>query len=92
MINIVKKITRTGVLAAALSAGLCFSLSVDSLQATETINMIAIDGYPERSMWVKEFSAFFIPRVNEELAKTNTYAIKLQEGYGGTIVKPRVVL
>lgn len=92
MINMLNKITRSGCLAVALAAGLTCSFDVATSQATETINMIAIDGYPERSMWVKEFSAFFIPRVNEELAKTNNYAIKWQEGYGGTIVKPRGVL
>jgi TRAP-type C4-dicarboxylate transport system substrate-binding protein len=43
-------------------------------------------------MWVKEFSEFFIPRVNEELAKEGKYKIEWQEGYGGTIVKPRGVL
>ena len=32
-----------------------------STQAAEKINMIAIDGYPARAMWVKEFSGFFIP-------------------------------
>lgn len=58
----------------------------------ETIKMIAIDGYPDRSMWVKEFSSFFIPRVNEELAKTGNYKIDWQEAYGGKIVKPRGVL
>ena len=54
--------------------------------------MIAIDGYPARAMWVKEFSGFFIPRVNEELAKSGNYRIEWQEAYGGTIVKPRGVL
>ena len=43
-------------------------------------------------MWVKEFSGFFIPRVDEELAKTGNYKINWQEAYGGTIVKPRGVL
>ena len=43
-------------------------------------------------MWVKEFSGFFIPRVNEELAATGNYKINWQEGYGGQIVKPRGVL
>ncbi len=60
--------------------------------ATETIKMIAIDGYPARAMWVKEFSGFFIPRVNEELAKAGNYKIEWQEAYGGQIVKPRGVL
>lgn len=63
-----------------------------SAMAAQTLNMIAIDGYPERSMWVKEFSGFFIPRVNEELAKSGNYAINWQEAYGGQIVKPRGVL
>ena len=62
------------------------------VHATETINMIAIDGYPARAMWVKEFSGFFIPRVNEELAAKGNYKIEWQEAYGGTIVKPRGVL
>ncbi len=60
--------------------------------AAETIRMIAIDGYPDRSMWIQQFSKFFIPRVNEELAKTGNYEIEWQEAYGGKIVKPRGVL
>jgi len=63
-----------------------------SASATESINMIAIDGYPDRSMWVREFSGFFIPRVNEELKKTGNFEINWQEAYGGQIVKPRGVL
>lgn len=92
MLSNIKKITQTGVIAAALAMGLSTTSAVMPSMAAETINMIAIDGYPERSMWVKEFSAFFIPRVNEELEKGGNYEIKWQEGYGGTIVKPRGVL
>lgn len=77
--------------ALAISATASMALATPA-SATETINMIAIDGYPERSMWVREFSAFFIPRVNEELEKTGDYAINWQEAYGGQIVKPRGVL
>lgn len=90
--SILKKISRRAALALALSTSAIVGASVVSSSATETINMIAIDGYPDRSMWVKEFSAFFIPRVNEELAKTGKYAINWQESYGGSIVKPRGVL
>lgn len=43
-------------------------------------------------MWVREFSQFFIPRVNEELEKSGNYSITWQEAYGGQIVKPRGVL
>ena len=84
------KMTRRSLGAAAVSlVGLCATMPV---QAAETINMIAIDGYPARAMWVKEFSGFFIPRVNEELAASGNYEIKWQEAYGGQIVKPRGVL
>jgi len=85
-------ITRRALLAATLMAGATMLQPVSSAQATETIKMIAIDGYPARAMWVKEFSGFFIPRVNEELAKTGNYKIEWQEAYGGTIVKPKGVL
>lgn len=85
------KLTRRFVLATTVALGLIGSLGA-SVSAQETINMTAIDGYPARAMWVKEFSGFFIPRVNEELAKTNNYKINWQEAYGGQIVKPRGVL
>ncbi|MGI9355036.1 MAG: C4-dicarboxylate TRAP transporter substrate-binding protein, partial [Rhizobiaceae bacterium] len=74
------------------SAMVVMPFAVTPTAASETISMIAIDGYPARAMWVKEFSAFFIPKVNEELKKTGNYEIKWQEAYGGTIVKPRGVL
>ncbi len=85
----INTLSRRVLLAAAFSAGLG---ALAPAQATETIKLIAIDGYPDRSMWVKEFSGFFIPRVNEELAKTGNYQIEWQEAYGGEIVKPRGVL
>jgi len=76
-----------GIAVAATAIGIS-----SSAMAAEKMNMIAIDGYPERSMWVKEFSGFFIPRVNEELSKSGNYEINWQEAYGGQIVKPRGVL
>ncbi|MCY6381989.1 C4-dicarboxylate TRAP transporter substrate-binding protein [Hoeflea prorocentri] len=85
------KLLRRSFMAAVAAAGLAASAAVPAT-ATETIKMIAIDGYPERSMWVKEFSGFFIPRVDEELARTGTYKIDWQQAYGGQIVKPRGVL
>lgn len=60
--------------------------------AVETIRMTAIDGYPARAMWVKEFSGFFIPEVNRLLAESGQYQIDWQEAYGGAIVKPKGVL
>jgi len=84
-------ITRRIALATTVALGLTGALG-GAVSAQETINMTAIDGYPDRSMWVKEFSNFFIPRVNEELAKTGNYQINWMEAYGGQIVKPRGVL
>ena len=85
------KLTRRIALATGMALGLSTAIS-GAASAQEMINMTAIDGYPDRSMWVKEFSGFFIPRVNEELAKSNAYKINWQEAYGGQIVKPRGVL
>ena len=87
-----RKTTRRAILAAAVALGLAGGATVTVAEAAETIKMVAIDGYPARAMWVKEFSGFFIPRVNEELEKTGNYKIEWQEAYGGTIVKPRGVL
>lgn len=83
---------RYSIFAAVLMAGAMLMQPVTKAEAAETIKLIAIDGYPARAMWVKEFSGFFIPRVNEELAKAGNYEIQWQEAYGGTIVKPRGVL
>ncbi len=79
-------------IAAAAIAGLTAVAALQPASAAEQLRMIAIDGYPARSMWVQEFSGFFIPRVNEELAKSGNYEIAWQEAYGGQIVKPRGVL
>ena len=58
----------------------------------KTYKLTAIDGYPVRAMWVKQFSKFFIPEVNRRLAKMGKNKIKWSEAYGGTIVKPKGVL
>ncbi len=60
--------------------------------AQEKISAVVIDGYPDRSMWVKEFSNFFIPEVDRRLAETGNYVMNWQENYGGSIVKPKGVL
>lgn len=89
--TITHKRNTLGILAFA-TATLFAGVLPSTVSATESLNMIAIDGYPERSMWVREFSDFFIPRVNEELAKSGNYSVSWQEAYGGQIVKPRGVL
>ncbi len=87
-----KSLIHKTLLAGLIVASSVIAQPVKQAEATETIKLIAIDGYPARAMWVKEFSGFFIPRVNEELAKSGNYKIEWQEAYGGTIVKPRGVL
>ena len=82
MINWTRR-TAMGLAVAALAAP-AFS--------TETINITAIDGYPAKALWVKEFSDFFIPEVDKQLAESGNYKINWQESYGGAIVKPKGVL
>ena len=86
------KLSRRAAFALTVAASAFAFSGTPQVQAAETINMIAIDGYPARAMWVKEFTGFFIPRVNEELEKGGKYKIAWQEAYGGQIVKPRGVL
>ena len=85
------KLTRRLALATGFALGMSGALG-GAATAQETINLTAIDGYPTRAMWVQEFSNFFIPRVNEELAKSGNFKINWMEAYGGQIVKPRGVL
>ncbi|CUH48879.1 C4-dicarboxylate TRAP transporter substrate-binding protein [Ruegeria atlantica] len=60
--------------------------------AEETISAVVIDGYPDRALWVKEFTNFFIPEVDKRLADSGNYKMNWQENYGGSIVKPKGVL
>ncbi|WP_294229584.1 C4-dicarboxylate TRAP transporter substrate-binding protein [uncultured Shimia sp.] len=60
--------------------------------AQETVSAVVIDGYPDRALWVKEFSNFFIPEVDRRLADAGAYKMNWQENYGGSIVKPKGVL
>lgn len=60
--------------------------------AQETVSAVVIDGYPDRALWVKEFTNFFIPEVDKRLAESGNYKMGWQENYGGSIVKPKGVL
>ena len=60
--------------------------------AQETVSAVVIDGYPDRSLWVREFTNFFIPEVDRRLAEAGNYQMSWQENSGGSIVKPRGVL
>ena len=86
------KLLRRSLVVGAAVLGVLSPLATLSAAATKTIKMIAIDGYPERSMWVKEFASFFIPRIDEEQARTGNYKIDWKQAYGGQIVKPCGVL
>ena len=79
--------TRRGLMGAALAAMTAFPAA-----ATETISAVVIDGYPDRALWVKEFTNFFIPEVDRRLAETGNFRMNWQENYGGSIVKPKGVL
>lgn len=74
---------------ATASAGL---FGAQPMFAQEVITANVIDGYPARSMWVQEFTDFFIPQVDKRLAVTGTYKMDWRESYGGTVVKPGGVL
>ncbi|WP_420402366.1 C4-dicarboxylate TRAP transporter substrate-binding protein [Nisaea sp.] len=87
MINLKTVLKRTAGAAVFLAAA-----ATTPVQAVETIKLVAIDGYPARAMWVKEFSEYFLPEVNKRLAAGGAYKIEWQEAYGGTIVKPKGVL
>jgi TRAP-type C4-dicarboxylate transport system substrate-binding protein len=60
--------------------------------ATETINLTAIDGYPPKSLWVKQFIEFYIPEIDKRLARTGNYKINWNQAWGGQIAKKKHVL
>lgn len=77
----------------ALLRRLCLALAITAMpvaaSAQQVIKLTAMDGYPERALWVKEFITFFMPEVDQRLAKTGKYKIEWQKAFGGQIVKPR---
>ena len=77
-------------LLAALSVA--FAATAVPAHAQTTINLTAVDGYPPKSLWIKEFIDFYIPEVDKRLAKTNKYKIRWNQAWGGQIVKPNGVL
>ncbi len=85
-----RKIRPAGALLAASAIALL--ALPGSAGAAETIKLTAIDGYPPKAMWVKEFINFYIPNINKRLAKTGNYKIKWNQAWGGQIVKPKGVM
>jgi TRAP-type C4-dicarboxylate transport system substrate-binding protein len=83
------KLGRTTGLAAAVAVSLtAFS---GSALAQKEIKLTAIDGYPAKALWVKTFIKYFVPAVDQALAKTGNYKIKWNLAWGGQIVKPKGV-
>ena len=85
-----KSIVMKNLMAATLP--LLAAVAAIPVHATETIKAVVIDGYPAKSMWVQEFTNFFIPEVDKRLAENGNYQMDWQESYGGSIVKPKGVL
>lgn len=79
--------TKRSLMVAALA-----TMTAVPVAAQETVSAVVIDGYPDRSMWIQEFTNFYIPEVDRRLAETGNYVMVWQENYGGSIVKPRGVL
>lgn len=82
-----KKCAKFSLLGGALAALMALPAA-----AQESISAVVIDGYPDRALWVKEFTNFFIPEVDRRLAENGNYKMNWQENYGGSIVKPKGVL
>lgn len=79
--------TKRGLMGAALVA-----MTTLPVSAQEKIRAVVIDGYPDRALWVREVTNFFIPEVDRRLAETGNYVMDWQEKHGGSIVKPKGVL
>lgn len=74
----------------AFLAGLsAITLSAGSASAAETIKLTAISGFPPVASWVKVFKEYFMAGVDSRLAAAGKYKIEWNEGFAGTIAKPR---
>ena len=75
--------------AALVLVGTCATLPGAPAQAQKTINLTAVSGYSPTASWVKIFKEYYIPEVNKRLAAKGEYKINWNEGFSGTIAKPR---
>jgi hypothetical protein len=60
--------TKMRVIAKTLSIAAAAALFATPVAAQKTINLTAIDGYPPKASWVREFIGYYIPEVNKQLA------------------------
>ncbi len=84
--------TKTRVIAKTLSIAAAAALFATPVAAQKTINLTAIDGYPPKASWVREFIGYYIPEVNKQLAAKGNYKINWNQAWSGQIVKTRHVL
>jgi TRAP-type C4-dicarboxylate transport system substrate-binding protein len=75
--------------AALVFVGTCATLPDAPAQAQKAINLTAVSGYSPTASWVKIFKEYYIPEVNKRLAEKGEYKINWNEGFSGTIAKPR---
>ena len=80
------------VLAKAATVAAVAALFATPAAAQKTINLTAIDGYPPKASWVREFIKFYIPAVNKTLAAKGNYKIQWNQAWSGQIAKTRHVL
>ena len=80
------------VLAKAASAAAVAAFLATPAVAQKTINLTAIDGYPPKASWVREFINFYIPAVNKSLAAKGNYKIQWNQAWSGQIAKTKHVL
>jgi TRAP-type C4-dicarboxylate transport system substrate-binding protein len=71
-----------------LSGAFALALNMPA-QAQKTINLTAVSGYSPTASWVKIFKEYFIPEVDKRLAAGGEFKINWNEGFSGTIAKPR---
>ena len=76
---------------AAGSLALLLAAASGPALAQKTINLTAIDGYPPKASWVREFIKFYIPEVDKRLAATGTWKINWNQAWSGQIAKTRHV-
>lgn len=75
-----------------LALAFAVALLVQPAAAVETIKLTAVDGYPPKTLWVKEFINFFIPEIDKRLAAKGNYKIKWNQAWSGQIAKKKKVL
>jgi len=62
--------------------------TIGPVQATETISLTAVSGYPPTAGWVRDFEGYFVPAVDAALAINGNYQINWNKAFSGQIAKP----